>query len=143
VKSYDVGDPGDAEFLSVLKGVEHWVLSVDDADAIVLRAAAGCLGADSSRSVANSIDAHVKQFRSFLDGVARERPQDVNTPEGRMYLKLMDSLRVERRDRSIEIQVGGFGTLADLAGILEANFEDPAKQAKPPGRDQGQTEPGR
>jgi hypothetical protein len=132
VKSYDVGDPGDAEFLSLFKGVEHWVLSVDDADAIALRAAADCLSAESSKTVANSIDSLVKQFRVFLDGVARERSQDMNTPEGRMCLGLMANLRVDRRDRSIDIHADGFGTLADLVTIVEANAQSEATSPKSP-----------
>ena len=37
-KSYDLGRPDDAVVLSLFKGVDHWTFSVDDADAIVLRA---------------------------------------------------------------------------------------------------------
>ncbi len=135
VKAYDVGDPNDAEFLSVLKGVEHWVLGVNDADSIALRAAAACLSDEACKTVASSIDSHVKQFRVFLDAVARERPQDVNTPEGRMYLRLMAALSIDRGDRSIEIHADGFGTLADLASIVEAETQGKrtsGKQAQVP-----------
>jgi hypothetical protein len=140
VKSYDVGDPNDAVFLSLFKGVEHWVLSVDDADAIAVRAAA-CLSAESSKTVASSIDSLVKQSRDFVATAARENPQEANTPTGRMFLKLMTNLRVDHGDRSIDIHADGFGTLADFAAILEAEFQDQAKQANPPSRDQGRTEP--
>jgi hypothetical protein len=143
VKSYDVGDPDDAVFLSLFKGVEHWVLSVDDADAIALRAVAGCLSVESCKAVASSIDALVKQSRDFVATAAREDPKEANTPEGRMFLKLVTNLRADRGDRSIDIRTDGFGTLAEFAAMLEAGAKDEAKQASPPSHERGRAEPRR
>jgi hypothetical protein len=133
VKSYDVGDPSDAEFLSLFKGVEHWVLSVDDADAIALRAAAACPSVESCKTAASSIDTLVKQFRDLVTTGARENPQEANTPEGRMFLKLITNLRVDHGDRSIDIRTDGFGTLADLASIVEGAAQPENRKESPQG----------
>jgi hypothetical protein len=133
VKSYDVGNPDDAVFLSLFKGVEHWVLSADDTDAIALRAAAACPSADSCKTAASSIDNLVKQFRDLVATSARENPQEANTPEGRMFLKLITNLCVDHGDRSIDIRTDGFGTFADLASIVEGEAQPENRKESPNG----------
>jgi beta-lactamase regulating signal transducer with metallopeptidase domain len=133
VKAYDVGSPDDALFLSLFKGVEHWTLSVDDADSIALRAAAACLSADASGAIARSVESLVKKGRDDLDGAARQKPEEAsNSLEFRMLKTLMDKLHIDHGDRSIHVHTEGFGTLADLATIVEANGQSEATSRKPP-----------
>jgi hypothetical protein len=128
VKSYDVHNPEDAVFLSLFKGVEHWVLSINDADAIALRAVAGCLNVESCKTAARSIDALVKQSHDSVAAALREDPKEANTLEGRMLLKLVTNLRVNHGDRAIDVRTDGFGTLADFASMLDASAKAEAKQ---------------
>ena len=132
-KSFDMGRPEDAAALSFFKGVDHWTFSVDDADAIVLRAAAACLSGDASQAIARSIDSLLKQYRDLVDHAdPQERSAAAHDPAGRMVTSLVTNLRVERTDRSLGIHTGGFGTLADFAAIIEASVRAEAKSNEPP-----------
>jgi hypothetical protein len=101
------------------------------------------LSVESCKTIAKSIDSLVKQCRDLVAAGARENPQEANTPEGRMFVRLVTNLRVDHGDRSIDIRTDGFGTLAEFAAMLEASAKDEAKQANPPSREKGRTEPRR
>jgi hypothetical protein len=120
-KRYDLGRPDDAVFLSLFKGVDRWVLGVDDDETIVLHAAAACRDRDASESITRAIDALLKLGR---DAVEHPDPEALAAGAHdrifRMVKALLANIRVERTDRSIDCRTGGFGTLADFASIVEA-----------------------
>jgi hypothetical protein len=126
-KAYDLGRPDDAVVLSLFKGVDHWIFSVEDADAIVLRAAAACAGGDAE-AINRTIEALVKQGRDAIDRVAMERrPGEDNDRSFRMTQALLDNLRVEHTDRSVALHAEGFGTLADFAAMVEDEVRSEAE----------------
>jgi hypothetical protein len=119
-KGYDLGRPDDAMVLPLLKGVDHWIFSVDDADPIALRAAAACAGGDASEAIARSIDALVKQARDVLDKDTRgAQPAGAHDRIIRMNKALLANLRVEHADRGVCVHADRIGTLADFAEMLE------------------------
>ena len=54
------------------------------------------------------------------------------TLEGRISKGLIDHLRVEHGDRSIDIHADGFCTLADLATLVEDGAQGEATSGKQP-----------
>ena len=129
-KSYDLKRPDDAVVLSLFKGVDRWTFAVEDADAIVLRAAAACRGSDVSEVIARSIDSLVKLGRDAIDHADPKAKEFADHERMlRMITSLMANLRVEHTDRSVGIHTDGFGTLADLASIIEAEMNEQKAQA--------------
>jgi beta-lactamase regulating signal transducer with metallopeptidase domain len=119
-KVFDLGRPDEAAILPLFQGVDHWTFSVDDADAIVLRAAAACAGGDSGAALARSIDSLVKLGRTALDQTAPQvRPGEVHDRTLHMTRALLTNLRVEHTGRSVGVSTDRFGTLADVAAIVE------------------------
>ena len=66
-KHYDLGRPDDAVVLSLFKGIDTWIVGVDDADAIVLQADATCRNRDASEAVSRSLDSLIKLGRQYLE----------------------------------------------------------------------------
>ncbi len=120
-KDYDLSRPDDAVVLSLFKGVDHWTFSVDDAEAVVLRAWAACGNSEASRVIAPIIEALVKQGRDALDReVKSPGPPDRITDMSRA---LLTNLRVEHTDRSIGIRSEGFATIAEFASMLGTEIQ--------------------
>ena len=95
-KSYDLAAPDDAVVLSLFKGVDLWTFAVEDADALVLRAAAACRGGDVSEVIARSIDslreAGPRRHRSRR--IRRKRNRRTTSAMFRMIKSLMANVRV-------------------------------------------------
>jgi hypothetical protein len=137
-KDYHVGDalPGDVIVLSLLRSIDRFIVSVDDADPIVLRGWAALVGAGASREKARSIQDLVNQGRIFLDRlVSQTPPGDVHEDLYRTGRAFLANLRVEHDDRSIGVRSEGFATLGALLAILqnEARTEsEPNSRARSP-----------
>ena len=133
-KSYDLGRPDDAVVLSLFKGVDRWVLGVDDADAIVLHADAACRGRDASEAITRAIDSLRKLGLAAIDRAPLVTPDGVDHGGNiRMVKALLTNLRVEPTDRSVGLRAEGFGTLADFASIVEAEAREAVSQARAEG----------
>ena len=59
-KHFDLGRPDDSVALSLFKGLDAWILGVDDADAIVLHAHAIGRNRNASEAVSRQIDSLIK-----------------------------------------------------------------------------------
>ena len=124
-KACDLGRPDDAAVLSLLKGVDRWVLGVDDADAIVLHADAACVGRDATESITRAIDSLRKLGLAAIDRAPLVTPDGVDHGGNiRMVKALLANLRVEPADRSVGLRAEGFGTLADFASIVETEVHE-------------------
>jgi hypothetical protein len=127
-KHYDIGRPDDALVLSLFKDVDYWTLSVDDADAIVLRAVAACRNGEAGIAIARSVESLVKLGRDSLTGLAQDvQAPDTHDPFIHMAQALLANLRVERSERSVSLHTADFGTLADFASMVEAEQRSEAK----------------
>jgi hypothetical protein len=126
-KSYDLKRPDDDAVLSFFKGVDLWTFTVEDADAIVLRASAACRDGDVSRTITRSIDSLVEQCRATLEPQAKA--DGGHDRQLRMVTSLMANLRVEHTGRSVGVHADGFGTFADLIAMVEAERNEPKAQA--------------
>jgi beta-lactamase regulating signal transducer with metallopeptidase domain len=119
---YDLGRPDDAVVLSLLQGVDHWVFGIDDAESIVLRAAAACQG-DASASLAGAVDAAIKLARAAIE---REQPganiDEAEALELRVAKALMTNVNVEHDDRSVSLRADRLGTLGDVGTWVDAAF---------------------
>jgi hypothetical protein len=125
-KNYDLGRPDDAVALSLLKGVDHWTFSVDDADAIALRAVAAC--AEPTEAIARTLESVLKKDLEPLEREVREvKPGMAHDRAATMMKALLANLRVEHADRSVGVQTGRFGTLADFAALVEDEFQSATK----------------
>jgi beta-lactamase regulating signal transducer with metallopeptidase domain len=130
-KSYDLGRPDDAVVLTLFKDVDYWTVNVDDADAIILHAAAACQTDDVREAIARTIDALVKQGRDAIDHPATDAAA---MKEDELFLPMasacLANLRVERANRTVNVRAQGFGTLADFASIFEAEINRRAQSQK-------------
>ena len=109
--------------LSLFKGVDRWVFGVDDADAIALHALAVC-DAQASEPIARSIESLVKLGREALEHPGPDGAVGELHGRGlRMVKTLLANLRVGHGHGSVELQTEGFGTLAELGALLEADID--------------------
>jgi hypothetical protein len=125
-KHYDLGRPDDAITLSLFKGIESWILSVDDTDAIVLHAEAACRNRDASEAVSRSLESLIAMGRQEIDKELQDNQPKTPT-DGlvvRMYKALLTGVRVEHSDNTITVRTQGFGTLADFAAIVEGQLKE-------------------
>jgi len=129
-KVYDLGRPDDAVVMRLFNGVDHWVFGLDDADSMVLHAAAACQGG-ASATLAGAVDAVMTMGRAVLE---REPPgakiDDAEDLEIRVFKALLANLHVERDDRSVTLRAERFGTLADVGAWVDAQF-NPEAALKP------------
>ena len=125
-KHYDLGRPDDAITLSLFKGIDSWILSVDDADDIVLHADAACRNRDASAAVSRSLESLIAMGRQALERDQPKMPKDVLAV--RMYKGLLAGVRVEHSDNAITVKTQDFGTLADFAAIVEGQFQEEKAQ---------------
>jgi len=122
-KQYDLGRPDDAVVLSLFKGVDRWVFGVDDADAIVLHAAAACRDG-ASATIARLVESLVKRERDAMTASPEPDTAATDFDEDRFFLRfertLLTKLRVGHDDRSVDLRADGVGTLADFGSFVEA-----------------------
>jgi beta-lactamase regulating signal transducer with metallopeptidase domain len=131
-KTLDLGRPDDAVAVSLLKGVDHWTFSVDDADSVALRATAACAGGNASDLLARTVDALVKQGRNSIEIAAREVSSEPGHERAfRMVRALVAHARVEHTDHSVGVHTDGFGTLTDFAAMVEEEVRSAEKPQKP------------
>ena len=81
-----MGRPDDAIVLSLFKGVDRWMLGVDDADAIALHPTADCRD-ESGETIAHSVESLVKMAhdahedpKTVEKSTANERPRNDHGP---------------------------------------------------------------
>ena len=119
-KHYDLGQPDDAMFLSLFKGLDAWILGVEDADAIVLQADATCRDRDASETMSRSLDSLIKLGRQNIDQNAPRSPDaGADEIEVRMLKALAANARIENSGNAVTVHAQGFGTLADFAAIVD------------------------
>ncbi len=132
-KSYDLGRPDDAAVLPMLKGVDHWTFCVEDNETLSLRAEAHCEGADPAEAVANYAESLVKLGREAL-GALKPAPGDAQERVFFMGRDLLGKLGIDREGKVVRVHSTGFGTIADLASIVEKELDRDraiASQPKP------------
>ena len=124
-KHFDLGRPDDAEVLSLFKGLDAWILGVDDADAIVLHARAIGRNRNASEAVSRQIDSLIKLGRQFLQQLDPRSPEvashELMAP---MLNALAANVRVEQTDNAITVQAQNFGSLADFALIVAGEAQE-------------------
>jgi hypothetical protein len=123
-KTFDLGRPDDTVVLALFQGGDRWVFGMDDADPLVLHAAATCLG-DASATLARTIESLVKLAR---DGLANPAPggevAELSDRTRAMLQRLLTNLRIEPSDHGVALRAEGFGTVADLAAMLDSGGDE-------------------
>jgi hypothetical protein len=139
-KHYDLGLPNDAVVLSLFKGLDAWILGVDDANAIVLHADAIGRNRNASEAVSRQINSLITLGRQFLQRLDPKSPE-VASHEllDRMLEALATNVRVEHTDTAITVQAQNFGSLADFAAIVVSE-EQESKDPVAAGRDSKHSE---
>ncbi len=140
-KGYDLGRPDDAVVLALFKDVERVVLSADDTDEMSLRLTGTCRPGDSSGALARSIELYVRMGLALLDQtLSTDHKADSHDPIIRMTRSLLANIRVEHSDRSVSVKTQGFGRLADLASMIEAEMKCEKKAGNPQAKAAKKTE---
>ena len=146
LKDYDLGnaDPEDAIALSLLKGIERGILSLDDTDAMAARAVVTPNSVEAGKATAAIIDGLLGQARAACDRDAAEvKPGDPHEAFVRFCRSFVTRMRVDRSDRSIEVHSEGFGSLRSLVDILglEIDLSRPKIPPTLPGIDESKIPP--
>jgi hypothetical protein len=131
-KQYDLGQPDDAVTLSLFKGVNHWTLWIDDADAVALHAVGACGAGEVSKTISGEIDSLLKSARAGIEQPDPKALAAAQEREYRIIRTLVTNIRVERTERSVEVRTDGFGTLAEIGSLITAEAD--AKGDSRPGR---------
>jgi len=116
-KGYDLGRPDDAMVVECLKGVDRWVLGVADADAPTLRAEATTRDPQAAEAVARTIAGLVKLGQAAADSAGsarREHPANYLLAK-----KFLANLKVAPEGRSVTLSAEGYGTYAELSGMIK------------------------
>ena len=109
--------------LSLVKGVDHWVLGVAADDAFILRAAAVCQSPEATEALLRTIESLRKLGQKALEQLDPEHRDGGSVDPLVMARALLANLRVDRADRSINVRAEGFGTLSDFAALVQAEFD--------------------
>jgi hypothetical protein len=124
-KHYDLGRPDDAMVLPLFKGLDTWILAVEDADPIVLRADATCRDRDATDAVSRSLDSLIKMGRQYIEqNVSKSPDAGLDAQAARMIKALATNVRVENTANAITVRAQDFGTLADFATIVDGEAEE-------------------
>jgi len=123
-KQYDLGRPDDAIVLSLLKGVSHWTLGVDDADSLALHLSGACRDGQAGEAIANAIAPYLKQGRDALEEEPPSTAAEYDKMTYVMIKRLMANLQLQNSEHSVDLQSQGFGTLADVGSILGAEIKE-------------------
>ena len=127
-KDYDLGRGDDKIVLSLLKGIDRWVLGLADRDSLAFHAEATGRGPDAVAGVANEVQGLVAFWLKALDVEAPATEKE--TPDARFSRGLLKNLKIEQRGRSLTAAAEAFGTMADLAAMIKADAEEAQAQAK-------------
>ncbi|MDG3004957.1 M56 family metallopeptidase [Paludisphaera mucosa] len=127
-KQYDLGRPSDVAPL--FQGVDRWVLGVDDADALAVRGVAACRDGEASQAVGRFIDSAIPAARAeWQADLDRTPPHTKSQALGIGVLRgFLDKIQVRRADRSVELVVDGFASLADLAAVIESELAENSRR---------------
>ena len=118
-KHYDIGRSDDAVVVSLFHGIDHWIISADDADPISLHADATCQNRDAGEAVCRSLNSVIK-----LD--ATKSPDAATHPRtARMLNALAANVRFVPTDTAINVEAQNFGSLADFGAIVIAEEQEP------------------
>ncbi len=124
-KHFDLGRPDDAVALSLFKGLDAWILGVDDADAIVVNAHAIGRNRNTSEAVSRQIDSLIMLGRQFLQQLDPKSPEIASHELfTRMVKALAANVRVEQTGNAITVQAQNFGSLADFAAIVVGEAQE-------------------
>ncbi len=125
-KKYDFGRPDDKLALALFKGIDCWMIGVDDSDAIVLHADATSRGREASESVSRQVDSLIAMARQFLLTELDPKSPEVAAHQlvARVIKGMAANVRVEHTDKTVTVQTRDFGTLADFAAIVEGEARE-------------------
>ena len=124
-KHYDLGQPDDAMALSIFKGLDTWILGVDDVDAIVVQADGTCRDRDASEAISRSLDSLIKLGRQNIEQNAPKSPESgADDREVRMLKALLAEVRVEHAGNAVTVHAQHIGTIADFAAIVDVEAQE-------------------
>lgn len=120
-KRYDRGFRDEATVLNFFRGVDHWALTVADADDLRVQARAACLDRDSGRFLDDVAGWGLLALRSWEE-LDPARPAQAGHEAAISLLRrfangLSTNLSI---DHSVQVFAKDFGTLAELAAVLDA-----------------------
>jgi hypothetical protein len=129
-KHYDPHRADDAVVLSFFKGLDSWILGVEDADAITLQGKGACRDPGSAAAVSRSLDSLIKRGRDYIERNAPKAP-DAGAHDVilRMLKALMANVRVLHTDNSVGLRSDGLGTLADVALVVDGEAQESKARA--------------
>ncbi|WP_422929220.1 hypothetical protein [Singulisphaera sp. PoT] len=110
----------DASMIPLLRGVDRWIISLDDTDDLTLRADASAHDPQSSAALMNQARGLAKRGRAALANSAQQ-PGGVGRMS-RLASDCLENFSISQSDHSLTFKSKGFGTFADLASILLALF---------------------
>jgi hypothetical protein len=124
-RRYDLGRPDDVLVLQLLDGVDRWILSVDDTDAIVIRAVAACRGKDTPARIAGVARTVVENGRKEVADIRVDGdPTELETKSFRILRGLLANVRIQPMRDSVKIDSSeGSATLAELAALIEPELK--------------------
>ena len=129
-KQYDLGRTDDATVLSLIKGVNYWVLGVDDAKNLALHFEASSQDPGSGERIARKIEALLKLGRAACEqGDVADGSLEVKAIINRMAKAILANARIEHTDHTIGVHAEGFGTLGDVGSIIRADIAEAQSRA--------------
>jgi hypothetical protein len=123
---YDLGRTDDAVFLSLFPRVDRWVLGLDDADPMAVRATATCRDGEASQAIARTIEGLRKVGVEALEKLAlgSDDADATDVLAIRLGRALVTSLHLEPKNHSLEARAEGFATLSDLVTVIERDLRE-------------------
>jgi beta-lactamase regulating signal transducer with metallopeptidase domain len=135
-KRYDLGRPDDKMVLSIFKGLDTWILGIDDADSIVFHADGACRTREATESINQSLNSLIKLGQQYNGQEVPQSDDASHDVEQRIVRALAAGARVEHTENTVTVRAQGLGTLSDFAKMIEryageskdrAAARDPAK----------------
>jgi hypothetical protein len=123
-RDYDLDRPDDKAVVELLQGVDHWLLDLDDAETARFVATAACPIAEAGAAIRETLQGLLKL--AAMQPESNEPAAEADEAEiraVRVMKKLLTQIRIESFEHSVEVRAEGFGTIADLASILEADLD--------------------
>lgn len=119
----EVDTPEDLPIAQLLQGASRWVVGVDGAEGLMLRAIATCGSDDAGRSVAGAAEALMARGRAALE-LARTTPPKGHEDAHRDLLRtandLLRACKVRRDGAVVDLSAENPVSFKDLATILTA-----------------------
>jgi hypothetical protein len=126
-KQYDLGRSDDAVVVSLFKGIDRWVVGVEDAESIAVRAEVTGCDPDAAGVMFGAFNALVQLGRTAL--ASTDDVPHGHQPSLRMAKAFLANLRAEPSGRSVAIRAEGFGTFGDLGSLIESEFNEAKTEA--------------